>query len=157
MTSDATRQLIDEIVAANPGLGALRDLSSAVTNGPYYYDRNGDPIKFGEWGVLMQTPSYKIIEQTDVGPWMVSTVWLGLNHNWPGRPIIFETMVFEQEKSLSKPNEWFPNGFEYHRDFDQKRYATEDEARAGHAATIAECEAAIKMAGAIDPRDQSGL
>lgn len=52
----------------------------------------------------------------------MSTVWLGINHNFAdeGPPIIFETMVFGLE-----------NADEY-----MQRYATEEEARAGHAETV---------------------
>lgn len=46
----------------------------------------------------------------------VSTVWLGLNHNYgSGRPLIFETMVFGGEL-----------------DNEMDRYSTLDEAIAGH-------------------------
>jgi len=55
----------------------------------------------------------------DVGEWWVSTVFMGLDYSWVpgGRPIVFETMVF-------------PKG-SYDEAYMQ-RYATWDEAEAGH-------------------------
>ena len=58
------------------------------------------------------------------GTW-ISAVWLGLDHRFgsDGPPLIFETMVFPSKSDL--------------RESDCERYATEDEARAGHAAMVA--------------------
>ena len=61
---------------------------------------------------------------------MVSTVFLGLDHNFfgVGPPLLFETMAFEY-----KPKAW--NDVVAELDYSglsQRRYATEDEARAGH-------------------------
>jgi hypothetical protein len=52
------------------------------------------------------------------GGWC-STVWLGIDHSFGlgDRPLIFETMVF---------------GWRMGSDFDMDRYATEEEAKAGH-------------------------
>jgi hypothetical protein len=52
------------------------------------------------------------------GIW-VSTVWLGLNHAWRGRPLVFETMVFGVE------------------DNECVRYSTIEEARVGHEKMVA--------------------
>lgn len=89
-----------------------------------YYDREGKPIPFVVWGELFNDQEYKVVKQ-DVfvlgdQPVYVSTVWMGLNHNWmPGRPPkIFETMIFGGELDL-----------------EQWRYTTEEEALAGHAET----------------------
>lgn len=92
----------------------------------HYYDRQGKPYK-GEdacisWAKdfeLLNKTKGRIIKQQTLwnGLW-VSTVWLGLNHNWsPGEPAIFETMVF------------LPHSL--HEIYCQ-RYATEKEAQAGH-------------------------
>lgn len=64
--------------------------------GLLYYDKEGLPISMQSWGLLMESPSYRIVQQDEAadGSW-VSTVWLGLNHNIGGRELhIFETMVF---------------------------------------------------------------
>ena len=84
-----------------------------------YYDRDGRPLAdIMEYARLFADKSYQIIEQTDVDEDVrVSTVWLGIDHNFfgEGPPLIFETMIFGG------------NHDEY-----QWRWATEDEARFAH-------------------------
>lgn len=73
---------------------------------------------------LLRTPGYKIIKQEYLpdGKW-VSTVWLGLDHNWDGgKPLIFETMVFPSHEGIS--------------DLDCKRYSTLAQAKKGHKAIV---------------------
>lgn len=80
-----------------------------------YYNRKGEEISLEEWRNLFEDKEYKVIKQTrfDDGT-LVSTIWLGLNHNFlQGVPIIFETMVF------------FKDG----REEEQVRYSTEEETR----------------------------
>lgn len=88
----------------------------------WYYDRSGRPISSAEeFGRFVVDEQYPRIAETTLwhGAW-VSTVWLGIDHNFArrGPPVIFETMVFAGGMS----------------DLDQKRYSTEAEARAGHVA-----------------------
>jgi len=90
-----------------------------------YFDKAGNPITMMEWSRLLGDMAYKVICK-DVfimgdEPVEVSTVWLGLNHQWmPGGPLrIFETMIFGGDLHL-----------------EQWRYATEEEAREGHAETV---------------------
>jgi len=87
-----------------------------------YYDRDGKPLTNTEaWGELFYDREYQRVAR-DVLPngMLVSTVWLGIDHNFSGHgpPIIFETMVFESEDNLT--------------DIDMDRYATEAEALFGH-------------------------
>lgn len=100
-----------------------------------YYDREGYPLSLREWTTLFEYKPYQVVEQTDVGGYWVSTVWLGLNH---GGGRIFETMVFEAEVSYKKPTEWFPDGFWYRRDYEQIRWCSEEEAQAGHWSVVEE-------------------
>jgi len=63
-----------------------------------YYDMDGQPIEGGTlaWAELFENSAGRIIGQhrTLYGE-KLSTVWLGLNHNWgDGPPLIFETMLF---------------------------------------------------------------
>ena len=79
-----------------------------------YYDKQGKAIDFLEWGKLYGNKEYKIIKQEDVGKYWVSTVWLGIDHSFgEGKPLIFETMVFEKE-----------NGKTNYSDLDTERYTT---------------------------------
>lgn len=60
-----------------------------------YYDKEGKEITLLKFGELFEDVNYRIIQQTIVDHYTVSTIWLGVNHNWTdGPPIIFETMVF---------------------------------------------------------------
>lgn len=83
-----------------------------------YYDREGRPLTRMEWASRVGDYDYKRVAWTDIGAYQVSTVWLGLNHNWSpdGPPLIFETMVF---------------GGGNH-DLDMDRYSTLAGALAGH-------------------------
>lgn len=83
-------------------------------------DQRAVPVGMGTWAVWMQANrSRKIVRQETVRGYWISTVFLGMNHNFHGEgpPLIFETMVFQGEKS----------------DLFCERYATLDEAEVGHA------------------------
>ena len=85
-----------------------------------YFDKNGKEIKVEEWGELF-TEEYKRIGKTVLANGkVVSTVWLGIDHNFSGTgaPLLFETMVFPSETEFSEE--------------DMQRYATIEEARIGH-------------------------
>jgi len=94
-----------------------------VLDHPMHWDRLGVAISLGEWCELLEADDdYKRIASTHVGRWWISTVWLGidglvglLHHT----PMIFETMVFDQDGA---PGD----------DFEQRRYPTEASARQGH-------------------------
>lgn len=71
-----------------------------------------------------------------IGSW-VSTVFLGLDHNFwgEGPPILFETMVFADDGCSD--------------DLGQERYATWDEAVAGHERAVEKLMAWIEKAGKV--------
>ena len=82
-----------------------------------YYDKQGKEITQEEWGRLLESPEYKIVNQDKLGGYIVSTVWLGLNHNFSGGDaLIFETMVFDTAGN----------------DLEMERYHTLEEAEKGH-------------------------
>lgn len=95
------------------------------------YDRAGLPIDIDEWGRLREIEDYHRVGSTDVGEYWVSTVWLGLDHNFSrhGPPIIFETMVFLKSQRDDPDDRGLA-------DIDVVRYATEQEALAGHQAMV---------------------
>lgn len=67
-----------------------------------------------EWARWFETAKRRVAE-TEVGPILVSTVFIGLDHSFgAGPPLLFETMTF---------------GDGDHR---MRRYSTWDEAAAGH-------------------------
>lgn len=88
-------------------------------NRPRYYTRAGVPMTLEEWARAVEREDRHIGDTTLPNGRRVSTVWLGLDHNFgQGLPLIFETMVFGPDE------------------LDCQRYSTEDEACAGHQAMI---------------------
>lgn len=82
-----------------------------------YYDRQGAPLSLEGWCALLRDHDYRRVALDYIGDVKVSTVWLGLDHNYfgDGPPLIFETMVFGGPM-----------------DQDPYRWSTEEEAKAGH-------------------------
>jgi hypothetical protein len=72
------------------------------------------------WARWFEDADNRRVAEDTIGEARVSTVFLGLDHGYHGTPILFETMVF---------------GGPF--DGEQERYATYDEAEAGHAAMVA--------------------
>lgn len=94
----------------------------------HQYRRDGTPYPDGDEGLLAwarDSAKGTAVRQEKLpnGYW-VSTVWLGLDHNFSGigPPLIFETMVQN------------PAGA-WEDDF-QQRYSTEDDAIVGHLETV---------------------
>ena len=71
------------------------------------------------------------VAETSTALFWISTVFLGLDHQWgKGPPLLFETMIFER----SKVTKMGPVLDEL--DGEQWRYSTWDDAEAGHHATV---------------------
>jgi hypothetical protein len=97
----------------------------------HYILENGvpRPVELLEWARWFETAD-RIVEKTEISPEVdVSTVFLGVDHNFSGRgrAILFETMVFGGPM-----------------DQEQRRYATMGEAKRGHFEMVDECRQAIK-------------
>ena len=93
----------------------------------FYYileGRKPKPASQKQWRELFSLKNrYKrIVDKTLVGETEVSTIFLGLDHNYSytGPPVLFETMIFGGE-----------------HDQYQERYTTWDDAEAGHAKAVA--------------------
>jgi hypothetical protein len=87
-----------------------------------YYDKQGNPLTYEQYRDLLQTigPEYKRVASTQVGDVWISTVWLGLDHQYgDGPPLIFETMQFDDDTAG-----------------DYERWSTLEEAQAGHEAWV---------------------
>jgi len=103
-----------------------------------WYDRSGRPISIEEIGDLLRTPDYKRVAYTEITSsadeavkYRVSTVWLGLDHNWSGGdPLIFETMVFAGEPDPRQ------RGGSAWADQLCRRYTNELDAKLGHEETV---------------------
>lgn len=86
-----------------------------------FYDKAGVPLSLGQWCQLFEDFDYRRIAHDQIGGVNVSTVWLGIDHNWSGKgaPVIFETMVFGlADLGLADREQW--------------RWSTLEEAREGH-------------------------
>ncbi len=91
-----------------------------------FYDKNNKKITSKQWSILLEDDKYRTVKQESTEKYWISTVWLGLNHNFSfqknKRPIIFEIGVFKQYK----------NGKIKEGSVELRRYATLREARKGH-------------------------
>lgn len=110
-----------------PGWGLeppSRPSKEAMRKKPIWFRRDGKPIHdVLTWAKLFENLAYKRVAETLLEDGTrISTVWLGLNHNFSENepPLIFETMVFSCEPQAF-PEEW-----------DCRRYSTEAEAIMGH-------------------------
>lgn len=102
-----------------------------------HYSRKGQPISLREWartaegnGTWKSVRKAIYVAQDFVGPYRVSTVWMGRDIGCGfGPPLIFETMVFERK--LTRAPDW---SFTYHKSLDDYslRYPTERRALQGH-------------------------
>lgn len=105
-----------------------------------HYDKDGNPISAVEWAMLHEE-SYKRVGWDEIynpdGPTIrVSTVWLGIDHQFGDGPIlIFETMVFGRPEG--EKNEW-------HED-ECWRYSTLEDAEAGHRNIVHEITEQMKF------------
>jgi hypothetical protein len=90
-----------------------------------------DLLTWGRWFEARQ--DYVVARTTVAEGCEVSTVFLGLDHDWTfrGPPLLFETMVFWEGREL---------------DQEQARYATYHQAEQGHEAMVA------RVQEALDPR-----
>jgi hypothetical protein len=78
-----------------------------------------------KWAAWFETGD-RIVAKTEVGASIISTVFLGIDHQFgAGPPILFETMIF-----TDGGNEDF-----------QRRYQTWAEAESDHWVLVAECRA----------------
>jgi len=85
-----------------------------------YYNRDGRPIRLMTWAKLLENLKYRVVAQDHYKDYTVSTIWLGLDHNFTGGPPhIFETVVF-YAPNLDRET------------VEIRRYSTEAEALEGH-------------------------
>jgi len=90
-----------------------------------------DLIKYVEW--LEAHHEQCSVARDAAGPYEISTVFLGTNHNWRGTgpPVLWETMIFGDE------------GDGKFGGLAQRRYASYDDAVAGHRYFVAAVRQAV--------------
>lgn len=99
----------------------------------YVLDDRGEPLAVDDvliWARWFEHAD-RSLAQTQIGPYRVSTVFLGLDHNFydDGPPVLWETMVFADGSG----------GL----DLDCRRYTSRQDALDGHAVTVALVEATV--------------
>lgn len=110
-----------------------------------HFDRQGKPMTVLEWVLMQADDNYCTIRQDTylisaqaedvVAQVSVSTIWIGINaSSTPDNPLIFETMTFAPPGSMF--NDW---------NNARRRYATEDEACAGHEEICAEIRVMLNI------------
>jgi len=109
------------------------------------------------WGRWFETAD-RHVAKTQVGGINVSTVFLGLNHQWGnGPPMHFETMCFvdHEERAkhrrarfeAAKRGESYDDGEEaWEHELPFNRYSTWEQAEAGHAAAVLICKSVLANA-----------
>lgn len=89
------------------------------------------------WGRMFEKIDERRVALTLLGDGLVkvSTVFLGMDHNWSGKgpPVVFETMIFTQDGDAV-------GGF---NDNDMQRYCTWSEAEVGHMEWVEQLQHAL--------------
>ena len=92
-----------------------------MTPGKYYIlneNKKAIPCDVLTWGKFFEDTEKRVVARTQLTKTCVSTVFLGLDHQYGyGDPLLFETMVFPKDSWSEEYTE---------------RYTTWDEAEAGH-------------------------
>jgi hypothetical protein len=100
-----------------------------------YLEVGGIPVPSDDlmfWALQMEHAD-RSVGKTKVGDLLVSTVFLGLDHNYQeeGPPILYETMVFDEDHKCV--DDWAGESSFWG---EVQRYSTREEAQAGHEATV---------------------
>jgi hypothetical protein len=131
------------VLAFKIGPSEIMDSLRTITR-PMFFDRQLQPLGWEEYAILHSFRSYCRVDESNIGPLWISTVWLGTDLGiWGDDPIVFETMIFG-------PDESEPLHPEMRAYVDAMvRYASEDEAYQGHASVcmdVRQTLAKIEMA-----------
>lgn len=96
----------------------------AVRTRPIFYNLEGTtPVPCEPETIQISDHKRRQVARITIGKYLVSTVFLGLDHAWSGPPLLFETMVFKDNNYGS---------VEY-----EQRYSTWYEAEKGHVVVCA--------------------
>lgn len=106
-----------------------------------YYDRDGNPITLEQWRWLFERgEDYRRVATVEVAGCWVSTVWLGLDHNFGfgGPPHIFETMAFIGARNGDSTDDIV------------MRTSTEEEAHEAHARVVDQVKVLLAAQEVVD-------
>jgi len=115
-------------------------------------DEDGIPkcVSAQEWGVWLEVTSNRIIAQYERDGYLVSTIFLGLDHIWSGKgpPVLFETMVFDDQR-WGKPGDKGNRIVSLGEEMSCERYSTMDDALIGHERHVKELDRKLDYASAV--------
>src|SRR3972149_5510632 len=98
-----------------------------IFNGYYILDKHGEPMVETDsmrWSEWFKTADRKV-NGTDVGAFFVSTVFLGMDHNFgDGEPILYETCIFKNNESKIELGDFHSEVVD--------RYTDKEKAEIGH-------------------------
>ena len=98
-----------------------------------YYILNGKRVEktnLREWGKFFETRERIIKQETLPNGYWISTVFLGLDHNFSGgRPLLFETMAFKPRFATAKIGD---KDYNLREEVAMDRYFTYKQAEEGH-------------------------
>lgn len=94
-------------------------------NGSWYRDKEGNQIDIDRLEELLQDNDYRVVNQEVIGPFFVSTVWLGVPHGIMPEFNYFETIIFESRDTSDPRNN-------LGKEVDCWRYHNKEEAEKGH-------------------------
>lgn len=108
-----------------------------------YYNRQGEPITLEEGMRLFGTDN--TVARTIIGSWMVSTVFLVIDHGFGqlGPPVLFETLIVEGVGEPYADNRTYGRWVDLYSD----RYCTEEAALAGHDQALAWLKTRLRAIG----------
>ena len=89
----------------------------------YIFREDGEivPCTLMQWAEWIERDRLgRLIDQTEIPGYWISTVFLGIDYGFGGPPLFFESMVFRKE------------GEQRGGEAEQRRYTTAAEARRGH-------------------------
>lgn len=106
-----------------------------IRENPYYILDGRDVVKVDlmTWAKWFENFQERMIAQDTIGPFFVSTMFLGIDHRFCGNgpPIVFETMVFDIRDK--------------HQEYGQARYCTIEQAEAGHQRYLDQARASVEQ------------
>ena len=123
LSAKTTYDLYERLIAGGNSEDFINAIDIEMKLGHYILtkDKKIKDVPLLKWGKWMQGRN-RLLKQTMVNNHLVSTIFLGLDHNFglSRKKILFETMVFYKGKGTSRLND------------EQERYSTYKEAIKGH-------------------------
>ncbi len=74
-------------------------------SGHWYRDKAGNKIDAEKLEVLLRDNEYRVVQQEKLGPYFISTVWMGVPYGCKEPFDYFETMVFKTPEWAEDPRE----------------------------------------------------